>query len=386
MGWAFHNRINTDGTQAVVYQVNYLGERFTVLTGVKTKKVKTFSGRIKGDLRNTLKLQEIETIIITCLEDAKSQLPYWTEDQLKTRIRLLMQGNTYEDGRVRILLKKYWEERIDYYRQNNKLESARHNEGSLTAIFKFLPPSIHLDELTRKHLREIVDHLSPGRSSSSVAGYLRDLRALINIALLDEVIIKNPFIGFRLPKVQVKKDAGLTLEELKAFSKAPTNSKLQELIKDMAMFRYYSLGMRYRDQILLKPENLNGDILTYITSKNKKRFQFKLHPEAFRILEKWKSKPYLFPVLKKPPTPTELSNEMIIIFGTHNTILKKLAKRAGITKKISTHTFRHTFNYINDHLSLTERQTALGHSSQSTTENYSNKTPDLDHLINQIKI
>lgn len=385
MGWAFHNRINGDGSQAVVYQVNYLGDRFTVSTGVKTKKIKSFRGKVKGDLRATLKLNQIETIILTCLEDAKARLPYWTTDQLKSRIQLLMQGNTYEDGKVRILLKNYWESRIQQYEEADKMESARHNKGSLTAIFKVLPESIHLDEINRMHLRKIVETLSVGRSSSSVAGYLRDLRALINIALLDEIIIKNPFLRFRLPKPQVKKESGLTLEELNDFAKVPTNTELQELVKEMSLFRYYCGGMRLRDQILLKPSNIKEGVLTYTTSKNKKDFTFELHSEAKRILNKWISSPFLFPVLKKRLTPQELTAEMLHIVRNHNRILNVLGKRAKIKKRISTHTFRHTFTYINDHLSTKEKQEVMGHSSPVTTENYSTPKIDLTQLIQGIR-
>lgn len=385
MGWAFHNRINKDGSQAVVYQVYYNGETFSISTGVKTKKTTRFNGKVKGDLNATLKLSHIQTIILTSVQSAKSKLPYWTKNQLKSHIELLMQGHVVEEGKMRIYLFEFWSKRVVDYKKAGKFDSVQHNLNSQKAVFSILDKNIYLDEINKRHLRLLVEGLSINRSPSTVNGYMRDLRALINMALSDEIISTNPFFGFRLPTPRLKGQVALELDELRLFANAQIVTKHQELVRDMAMFRYYCLGMRIKDQVLLTHDNLKNDVLKYTTSKNKKEFEFRLSQEAIDIVNKWKCKNYLFPVLKTKLDNEALQYKMSLVRKSHSQALNKIAKKIGIDKKISTHTFRHTFNYINDQLTLKERQTALGHSSQSTTEKYNQRMPNFDHLITQIR-
>ena len=51
---------------------------------------------------------------------------------------------------------------------------------------------------------------------------------------------------------------------------------------------------------------------------------------------------------------------------------KKIAKKAGVTKSISTYTFRHTYavNWMNHRLPLEDLQKRMGHSDISTTQIY----------------
>lgn len=385
MGWIFHNRKNKDGTQSIIYQVYYDGLMFPITTGVKAKKVKPFNGRIKGDIKGTFKLQAIESIILRSLQDAKSQIPHLTCDQVKARINLLMQGHTLQEGKVRVTLYDYWGNRITEHKRAKRVDSAEHHENSRKAVFKVIDREIFIDELSRNHLRLISEQLQEGRSTSTINGYFRDLRSIINIALADQLITINPFLGFKAPAMKPRKLVALTLEELQAFAKVKVRSKNQELVRDMAMFRYYCLGMRIKDQLLLTPKNLQGDILHYITSKTKKEFYFTLPPHSKKLVDKWKNNSRLFPVLKLGLTAAEEKREISNIRKAHRQALNKIAKAAGINKVIGTHTFRHSFNFINDHLTIAERQTGLGHSSITTTEKYNKKNPDLDNLVNQTK-
>ena len=62
------------------------------------------------------------------------------------------------------------------------------------------------------------------------------------------------------------------------------------------------------------------------------------------------------------------------------TILKQAARRAGIEKRISPHTFRHSFatHLLEGGASIRQVQEMLGHESILTTEIYTHL--DSDHL------
>jgi integrase/recombinase XerD len=66
------------------------------------------------------------------------------------------------------------------------------------------------------------------------------------------------------------------------------------------------------------------------------------------------------------------------------TIIKRLAEKAGITKNISPHTFRHSFatHMVDGGADLRSIQDMLGHESITTTEIYTHL--DKEHLYNTI--
>lgn len=375
MGWVFHNRINKDGKRAVIYQVYYRGVMFPVSTGVKCKPSSFKKGIIKGSTRQTMLLDSIKTIILKAIDEGKSQLPFWTPEELHQYIKDRMAGHNELTGRTRHFLKEYWEDRIKYYKKANKLDTANHHSNSLKSVFKILHEETYIDQIKKSTLREIVEGLETGRSTSTLNGYFRDLRVIINLALNEEIIQIDPFKGFRLPSMKTRSNAALSWEELQLFKTVKVKTSYQELIRDMAMFRYYCLGMRIKDQLLLTTDNLDGNLLTYTTSKTKKFFSFSLPPECMEIIKKHKKGKKLFPV---PGNLTDAHRHM-------NKSLKRIASYAGIKKSVSTHTFRHTFASINANMNMNDLQNALGHGSAKTTEGYKKSITNQDHLINQTK-
>jgi len=71
-------------------------------------------------------------------------------------------------------------------------------------------------------------------------------------------------------------------------------------------------------------------------------------------------------------------NDKIMTARNIQYILKNVAQRSGITKKISPHVLRHTFavNCIKKNISTRALQTLLGHDHLATTEIYMNLSPE----------
>jgi integrase len=387
MGWVFHNRKDKEGKQAIVYQVYYNGDMFPITTGVKIKKVKNFSGTIKGDTQKTVKLDAIKKIILEAVDQAKAQLPYWPIDHLKDHINNKMLGVDLKPGSSRKTLWDYWEAQIQIYKNGKQFSNVAHNENSRTAIFKVLDREIFMDQLTKKHMADIRDALSPRRSPSTINGYFRDLRVLIKKAFeVDEIINKNPLVGFKMPGMRRKTNVALTLEELQLFQKVEPLTEYQELVKDSSLFMYYCFGMRVTDMIMLTTKNIKGKTITYKTSKNKREFSFTMLPEAQKIVSRWKGDHFIFPYMNQKLKDQALPKKIALIRKSMRQTLNYMGKRAGITKKLGSHVFRHTWNFIQSaHLTLQERQRGLGHGSALTTEQYDKTMPVLDNLINQTK-
>lgn len=75
--------------------------------------------------------------------------------------------------------------------------------------------------------------------------------------------------------------------------------------------------------------------------------------------------------------PSELNPDQHVHYVTVERTLKKIVKRAGINKKVTPHTLRHTFATLSlaSGLDIREIQELLGHSSLSSTQIYTHVDP-----------
>lgn len=387
MGWIFNTRVNKDGTQALMYQVKYRGDKFNILTGVKCKRKNFTNGRVKGALADVnIKLGDLERITLKAIEEGKAAFPQWTIEYLGLMIEARRNGSP-ETGKARFQLKDYWDKLLKVYTENKQRQHVRHNENSQLALFKFIDQDIYLDEITLDHLNYAKQKLLVGRSPSTVHGYFADLRIVIKDALVKKLIKDYPFLGFRMPPLRKKINIALTLAELRKFAKAKCSTPYMEMVRDMAMFRYYCLGMRIGDQLRLTKANIKGEYIDYWTHKNTHHFFYKMKPQALKIIKKYISKHhYIFPILNPKFDEEEQEHQIELIRKSFRQTLYWIAKAAGIDKPINNHVFRHTWNFINSgHMDLETRRGGLGHKKQSTTEDYDRTMPNLDKVAKGTK-
>lgn len=370
MGYIFHSKSNSEGEQQVLYKFSYQAKPIIIPTGIHVKK-KNFP-KIKGESKS--RLVKIEGIILDSIDEAKNKVPPYKPAELKGIIKGRIEGRPIENGVVRLRLKEVWENRIDYFERAGKSSSKKHNEDSMRVVMGLLS-NMYIDEITSEHLKELKRELLIGRAAASVGGYLRDLRATI-ISVVGKA--NSPFIGVPLPKNDKKRNVALTPDEFLLLRTGPFRSPEMETAVDMFVFRYYCLGMRIKDQLLLtRNQILNGRLL-YTTHKTKKHFDFKLPKECLRIIEKYPDGKYVFPIMNK-----SVSNIPNII-SCINRCLKKAGKYAGIKKVISTHSARHTFAFINQGKGLMFLQQAFDHEAPETTQGYIESLSNQDNLMDEL--
>lgn len=235
--------------------------------------------------------------------------------------------------------------------------------------------NMYVDEITTDHIKELKRELLIGRKSASVAGYLRDLRATI-ISVVGKA--NSPFIGVAIPKGDKKRNIALTPDEFILLRMGPFRTKEQELSSDMFAFRYYCLGMRIKDQLLLKRDQIVNDRLIYTTHKTNKPFDFKLPNECLKIIAKYPDGKYLFPIMNAPKATVHN------VISAMNKSIKKVAKYAGIKKNLSTHSARHTFAFINQGKGTHFIQKAFDHEDISTTEGYIESLSNQDSIMDEL--
>ena len=149
-------------------------------------------------------------------------------------------------------------------------------------------------------------------------------------------------------------------------------------VNNAFLFSYYTAGMRASDILMLKWENIQNGRLIYQMHKTGKIHSVKLIDKANHILSFYGPKnpdDYVFPFFSSEidySNASFLHNQISAKTALLNKYLKFIAEKAGIDKKISTHTARHSFADIarkkTDNIYNLSK--TLGHSDLKITEAY----------------
>ncbi len=149
---------------------------------------------------------------------------------------------------------------------------------------------------------------------------------------------------------------------------AARNAKHQALLMTL-----YGAGLRIAEALALKPGDIDGRrMLIHVrggkgTGGGKDRM-VQLSPRLLAVLRDYwlQCRPgvWLFPQTKSPQRPIDS--------GTAHRIVARLARRAGIAKRVSPHTLRHSYatHLLEAGTDLRSIQTLLGHRSLKTTARY----------------
>ncbi len=222
-----------------------------------------------------------------------------------------------------------------------------------------------------------------GVSPFTQARIISGVKAFYRYMLFEGLISKDPTILLEAPKLGRKLPDTLAVHEIdKLFDAIDVSTP--EGARNRAMLEtLYSSGLRVSELTNLKIGNIYFDIgfLKILGKGNKERLvpigknalkHIKIYIEEIRCHVKIKPGFEAFVFLNRRGQ----SLTRVMVF----TIIKQLARKAGIEKNISPHTFRHSFatHLIEGGADLRAVQEMLGHESITTTEIYTHL--DRDYL------
>lgn len=215
-----------------------------------------------------------------------------------------------------------------------------------------------------------------GREKTSQARALSGVKSFFNFLMISDKIESSPAEFVLTPKFGRQLPDVLTTPEIDRIIAAVDTSTPKGL-RDCAMLEVlYSCGLRVSELTSLRMQDLFfGEGYIRVIGKGDKQRLVPISATARdRIqlyLEKRRSARAGEEVVFLNNRGGQLTRVMIF------TILKEAARRAGITKRISPHTFRHSFatHLIEGGASIRQVQEMLGHESILTTEIYTH----LDH-------
>jgi len=320
---------------------------------------------------NTYLEEQIDHAKMTAQTIVKEGKPL-TASEIKRRM-LEKQGKSfYEYAEMKILLRK----------ENGKIGSYKKYNAVINSIKEFVGPDKDLmfEEIDVNFLNRYKSYLiKDGKKQTTIHGYMSKIRAQFNDAIHERLIESSisPFPSYKTKEGTPTKDR-LNLEEI---------IKIEELdfeencliwnVRNVFLFSFYNAGIRISDILQLKWDNIQNGRLVYKMYKTNKDHSLKLLEKPLAILEKYKTRgeSYIFPFLFDRydySDPMFLHNQIGAKTALINKYLKDIAKKAEISKNITTHTARHSFADIARQKTdnLYNLSKTLGHSSIKVTEAY----------------
>lgn len=292
-----------------------------------------------------------------------------------------------------------WEDSIKGFEEYLRLEKSLSQNSinayinDITKLQQFLKinfKGITPQKVKLNHLKNFVEWLNDrGVSPRTQARTISGIKSFYKFLLIEEKIISDPTSLLESPKIGRKLPDVLSIEEIDSLIEAIDTDKAEGQRNKAILETLYSCGLRVSELVNLKISNVFFD-QSYIKIEGKAKKE-RLVPMSDRAAVEIKS--YLDGYRKTLKVSSGASDTLflnrrgqklsrVMIF----TIIKNLASKINIQKKISPHTFRHSFatHLIDGGADLRAVQEMLGHESILTTEIYTHLDREyLKDTINQ---
>lgn len=274
----------------------------------------------------------------------------------------------------------------------NSVEAYIHDVGLLKQFAEtrragLSPLTIQTDDI--RDFLQFLNEIGIGASSQAriLSGLKSFCRYLVGEELLDRdptELIEGPRLGRKLPETLEYHEIATMLEAI--------DLSTPEGVRNRAMIEVlYSSGLRVSELVMLELNNLHFDAgLMRVVGKGNKERIVPVGREAMKYV-----RIYVEQIRGRPPHKLPAKGHEATVFLNRNgrgisrvmvfTIIRNLADAVGLKKKISPHTFRHSFatHLIEGGADLRAVQEMLGHESITTTEIYTHL--DRDYLRQVIR-
>ena len=236
-----------------------------------------------------------------------------------------------------------------------------------------------IENINKEHIHLYLKELSKTNCTNSISRKLVSLRMLYIFLVKENIVKENLMSSFTLPKRDKKLPIDLSQEEMIEIldgiivcdAISSRNRCMVELL--------YATGMRISEllNLTLKDLNIKMGFIKVIGKGNKERM-IPIGSYVGEILEQY---------INDYRAEFNIKNDSLLFFNKHGqrlsreefySILQTIVNSTSITKKVSPHTFRHTFatHLLENGADLRSIQELLGHSDISTTTIYT-------HISNQ---
>jgi site-specific recombinase XerD len=165
----------------------------------------------------------------------------------------------------------------------------------------------------------------------------------------------------------------LTSDEIRALIRASSNRAPTGIRNRALVVLLYRGGLRITEALRLHAKDLDrtAGTVTVLRGKGGKRRTIGLDPGAFAVLERWLDRRVALGINGRAPVFCTLRGKPLASAYVR-ALLPRLARRAGIVKRVHAHGLRHTHaaELALEGKPMNLIQAQLGHSSLATTSRY----------------
>ncbi len=258
----------------------------------------------------------------------------------------------------------------------NSIEAYVHDLDKLVQYFEYCQRHTGPLQVTTKDIKDFLVWINElGMTATSQSRILSGIKAFYKYLMMEDVLKKDPVSLVEAPKTGRKLPDTLSVDEVNLLIdhidlSTPEGQRNKAMLETL-----YACGLRVSELVNLQASNLYLDIdFIKVTGKGNKERLVPIGDTAKKYIRIYKDQ-------VRVHTPVKKGEEDMLFLGRRGsrlsrvmvfTIIKDLALKAGIRKKISPHTFRHSFatHLVEGGADLRAVQEMLGHESITTTEIY----------------
>ena len=231
-------------------------------------------------------------------------------------------------------------------------------------------------DVTLQHLQSFMQCIGEMEMApTSQARIISGIKSFFKYCLLEQICTINPTTLLPTPKTRRKLPDVLSFEEIEQVIAQIDLSKPEGGRNKAILETMYSSGLRVTEAINLKISCLYLDVgFIRVIGKGDKERLVPIGSDAIKFIKLYKD------TIRVHQTPAKDSEDVLFLNNRGKAlsrvmifyIIKDLIMKAGITKSISPHSFRHSFatHLVEGGADLRAVQEMLGHESIATTEIY----------------
>lgn len=220
-----------------------------------------------------------------------------------------------------------------------------------------------------------------GMTATSQARIISGIKAFYKYCSMEQIVTSDPTVLLSAPKLKRTLPDVLSVSEIENIIDQIDLSKPEGGRNKAILETMYSCGLRVSEVINLRISQLFLDVgFIRVTGKGDKERLVPIGSSAIKYINIYRNDIRVHMPVKKGQEDilflnrrgNKLTRVMIFL------VLKELVRKAGITKNISPHTFRHSFatHLVEGGADLRAVQEMLGHESITTTEIYTHLDRD----------
>lgn len=280
-----------------------------------------------------------------------------------------MSWNTYIKGYKAYL-------KLEKALSQNSIDAYLRDVNLLKTYFEDNDIEVAPADVKYEHLQKFVlEIFQLGLSDRSQARIISGVRGFYNYLLLEDVVESNPTLLLDSPKLSQKLPEVLSHAEIVEMINCIDHSKPEGMRNRAIIETMYSCGLRVTELITLPISHLYlSDGFIKVMGKGSKERLVPIGSKAIKHIKLYMEQVRCHINIQKGMDDILFLNRRgkglsrVMVFM----IVKDLALKAGIEKKVSPHTFRHSFatHLVEGGANLKAVQDMLGHSSITTTEIY----------------